>query len=352
MDEITRQKFNTFAANVARLNNVAADRVGVPNAGHFSVTPSVQQTLVKRMQESIEFLQSVNILPRDEMVGQKLGLSISQLIARTQKANPANPRTGTDPTSMDGFGYTLRKTNFDTWLGYDTLDTWAKFPEFEQFCRDLIVTAIAQDHIKIGFNGIEWNETSDPVNNPLGQDVNRGWLQAMREENPTRVISTGKAAPGRVTYGAAGDFNNIDELVYKLKQSTLPSWARKAPGLVAIVGDDLIYQKYGAIIAKSEGSLDTIARQVLMGQMTFGDLPGVRVPYFPSDTVMITTLAEADKPLSSNLSIYYQNGKNRRKLWDRPDLDGVSDLQSSNLAFVVEDYTYACMAENITPKEA
>jgi P2 family phage major capsid protein len=360
MEDFTRERFEKFSSNIATLNAVPSARaamVGTANAQAFTVDPSVQQTLVKRMQESAKFLSRINILPRNELVGSKIGMSINSLIGRNIDTTNGGQRVGVDPTSLDAFGYHCRKTNYDTRLPYDKLDMWAKFPEFETYIRDEIVTAQALDRIKIGFNGTTWSATSDPVAHPLGQDLNRGWLEAMREENPARTLSavTGGKVAGHVTYGAAGDFSNIDALVWSLKQEMLPEWARYAPGLCAIVGDDLVMQKYGAIVSRTESSLDQIARDSLMSVlptgMQFGGLPGVRVPYFPAGAVLVTVLGDGNSPFGSNLSLYYQDGKNRRNLWDRPDQDAVVDYQSANEAFVVEDYTYAAFAENILQKE-
>lgn len=48
-----------------------------------------------------------------------------------------------------------------------------------------------------------------------------------------------------------------------------------------------------------------------------------------------------------NLSIYYQDGKRRRLLKDEPEYDRVTDYNSSNEAYVIEDLDYACLVENI-----
>jgi hypothetical protein len=143
-------------------------------------------------------------------------------------------------------------------------------------------------------------------------------------------------------------------------RDSLPSWAKRAPGLCVIVSDDIISKKYGAVIARAEGSLDQIARDQIMAQLyneiQFGGLPGVRAPYMPDGTFLITVLGKpvasqsdgAPNPLvGSNLSIYYQDGKNRRALMDTPWSDAITDFNSANEAFVIEDLTYACGAENI-----
>jgi hypothetical protein len=83
------------------------------------------------MQETIEFLSEINIIPVDEQSGQKLGLGIGGTIAGRTNTAGGTRRAGIDPTAMDGSDYVCKQTNFDTALRYDKLDMWAKFPDFE-----------------------------------------------------------------------------------------------------------------------------------------------------------------------------------------------------------------------------
>ncbi|WP_258224511.1 P2 family phage major capsid protein, partial [Aeromonas sp. HMWF017] len=49
-----------------------------------------------------------------------------------------------------------------------------------------------------------------------------------------------------------------------------------------------------------------------------------------------------------NLSIYWQIGGRRRHLEEQPSLDRIVNWESSNDAYVVEDYDCIAVAENIT----
>ena len=72
----------------------------------------------------------------------------------------------------------------------------------------LLLNAKPLTEIMIGFNGIKISPTTDIAANPLLQDVNKGWLQKQREENPTRVLSSGSVV-GKVTVGKTGDFKKL-----------------------------------------------------------------------------------------------------------------------------------------------
>ncbi|MNF17838.1 Phage major capsid protein, P2 family [compost metagenome] len=49
----------------------------------------------------------------------------------------------------------------------------------------------------------------------------------------------------------------------------------------------------------------------------------------------------------SNLSIYFQEGARRRHIKDEPEYDRIADYQSSNDAYVIEDFGLVALVENI-----
>ena len=71
----------------------------------------------------------------------------------------------------------------------------------------------------------------------------------------------------------------------------------------------------------------------------FGGLQAVAVPFFPANAILITSL--------SNLSIYYQDSARRRNLLDNPKRDRIENYESSNDAFVVEEYGACALVKNI-----
>ena len=62
-------------------------------------------------------------------------------------------------------------------------------------------------------------------------------------------------------------------------------------------------------------------------------------PHFPAGKVLVTRL--------DNLSIYYQDGARRRAVMDKPEKDRVEFYESSNDAYVIEDYGLCALVENI-----
>lgn len=332
----TRLAFNQYVEQIATLS-------GVPDATvQFSVEPSVQQTLETRMQESSDFLSRINILGVDEMKGERVGLGVSSPIASRTDTSQKERQT-TDPTGLTSGKYECAQTNFDTHITYARLDAWAKFPDFQTRVRDAILRRQALDRIMIGWNGTSAADQTNPVENPLLQDVNIGWLEQLRLNAPERVMAEGKTA-GKLTVGASGDYKTLDALVYDLRHSLLESWARNDTELVAIVGDDLLHDKYFPLVNVEQAPTEQIARDVIMSTKRLGGLPAVQVPFFLPGAVLVTRL--------DNLSIYYQNGKRRRAILDNPKRNRIENFESSNDAYVVEDTDYAALAENIEIVEA
>ncbi|WP_398501338.1 phage major capsid protein, P2 family [Variovorax sp.] len=337
MKNETLALFTAMVENIASLNGVSA---ATAQTRKFAVAPTVQQKLQQRVQESSAFLSLINMSPVDEMSGALLGLGVGSPIASRTNTAAGTERVGRDPSVMDDRTYTCVQTNFDVALRYAKIDMWAKFPEFETIWRDNNIKRFALDRILIGFNGISAAAaaTTNPTTTPLLTDVNIGWLQKMRTENAARVLDEGETA-GKVTYGEGGDYATLDALVWDAKESLLAPWAKDDTELVAIVGGDLLHDKYFPMINKAEAPTEQVARDLIMSTKRLGQLPAVRVPGMPNGKVFITRF--------DNLSIYYQDGKQRRLIQDEPKLDQVTDYNSSNEAYVIEDLDCACLVENI-----
>lgn len=337
MKNESRKKFSAFTAKIATLNGVAAADKS------FTVAPSVQQTLETKIQLSSEFLSRVNLVGVTEQEGEKLGLGVMGTIAGRTKTSANKKR---QPRSMAEFAsgkYRCVKTNFDTAIPYAQIDLWAKFPDFQTRLRDAILKQQALDRIMIGFNGVSVADDTDRDANPLLQDVNKGWLQQYRENASARVMKEVKAGSGKVLIGAAvaaaDGYKTLDALVFDATNNLVHEVFAEHPELVVIVGRDLLNDKYFPILNKDNPPTEQLAADLVIGQKRIGNLPAVRVPFFPAGKMMITTL--------SNLSIYYQEGARRRHLVEEPDYDQVANYESSNDAYVVECYEAGCLIENI-----
>ena len=337
MKKQTRQVFSQYETRLGQLNDT--DSV----AQTFSVAPSVQQKLETKMQESSEFLSKINIMGVVEQEGEKLGLGVSGPIAgRTD--TKAKERETRDLSTLDSTKYRCEQTNFDTHLTYAKLDAWAKFPDFQARVANAIVIRQALDRIVIGFNGVKVMANTDLAANPLLQDVNKGWLQHLREQAPERVLGlVGTGLPGKVIIGdgADADYANLDAAVVDAV-NLLDPWYQEDTGLVAIVGRKLLSDKYFPLVNTKQAPTETLAADIILSQKRIGGLPAARVPYFPDNAILITRF--------DNLSIYFQDGARRRRVEDVPKRDRIENYESSNDAYVIEDLGLAALVEHIELK--
>lgn len=236
MKKNTRFAFNAYLQQLARLNGVAVEEL----SSKFTVEPSVQQTLEDQIQQSAAFLTLINVTPVTEQSGQLLGLGVGSTIAGTTDTT-AKEREPVDPTLMVDVEYKCEQTNFDTVLTYAKLDLWAKFQDFQVRIRDAIVKRQALDRIMIGFNGVKRAKTSNRSENPLLQDVNKGWLQKIREDAPDHVMGStttgGETTPGAVKVGKRsraitwwGRMKTCWYLIAPMLIGVMPNGQRKCSG--------------------------------------------------------------------------------------------------------------------------
>jgi len=339
MNAETRVALNRYLDQQAALNNADADSVRREKA--FTIVPSVQQKLIDKQQEDSSFLAAINIMPVEDLSGEKLGLSVtSPLASRTDTT--AGERQTTDPSGLDADGYVLKQTNSDTHITYAKLDQWAKFPDFQARISNQVANRQALDRIMIGFNGTSAAVATDRVANPLLQDVNIGWLQQIRAyQSGLRHFHEGAAEAGKIIIDPAGngDYRNIHSLVKDTLHNFLPSWARNDPALVAVLADDLEHDTFFPLVDQNLQPTETLATDLILSARRVGGKRAVGVPYFPDGSILITRL--------DNLSIYEQAGKRRRTVRDNAARSRIETFESSNDGYVIEDRDFSCLIENI-----
>ncbi|RVU03938.1 phage major capsid protein, P2 family [Novosphingobium umbonatum] len=354
-----RLALQNYYSNILHANPSAAVH-GI--AHQFSLEPAVEQALEELQRESSAFLSLVNTIGVRDLKGQIIGIMTTNLVAG-RTADKRNPRyIGT----LSDREFELFDTEFDTMMPWQIIDQWSRFPNFATLYAKQVAISVALSRLMVGFNGTSVATVTNPTNNPLGQDVNIGWLQKLRLEKPDHVMGRATVtANGKTTAtGAAqpihiyedGDFKNIDALAHALIGG-MPSWARASTDHVVIVSQDLVDEKYFPMINRALSNTvdggraisDEIVSGIIWSQKQIGGRPAVIAPYFPEGTIAITPLNRAGQTNNSNLSIYYQEGSRRRYIKDEPENKrGLVDYNSVNEGYVIEDTDFMVMAENIT----
>ena len=329
MKNATRIVFNAYTAHLAEINGAPAGTAA------FAVSPTVEQTLTDRIQESADFLKQINMPLVEQQSAEVLGMGTSGPVAGRTDTDKADrqPRSVTD---LEKHTYLCQQTNFDTYTTYDQLDTWAKFPDFQTRMRNHVTQQVARDRLMIGWNGTSIATDTDPVKNPLLQDVNKGWLQHIRENAAERVISGIK-----IGTASGSHYRSLDAAVYDAANSLLEPWYREDPDIVVILGRALLTDKYLALLnsASLDAPTEKQALATLILNKTLGGKAAEAVPFFPDDALLIT------KP--KNLSIYTQSGTVRRTIVDKPERNRVVDYLSMNEDYVIEDYGACAVIEKI-----
>lgn len=339
----TIQAFNNYLRNIASVNGVA----GVVQT--FAVAPAPAQRIIQAYQLSVDFLQLINVLTVANGHGEKIGLLVGTSIASTNSSSQTTPRIPVSVGDTELFDeYLCTQTNYDVAYKYQTLDAWSQDPNFAPKLANMVVRAIALDKLKIGWNGTHRVPTSDRSAFPLLQDVNKGWLQKIREFAPQRVFSGTETSVGSGVFelhvGAGQEFKTLDGLVQTAIEELIAIQFRDDKSLIAICGRNILADKYLPLLNTVYDPINQVYAKTLYAGKTLGTLQALTPPGFPADKILITS--------PDNLSIYIQDGSIRRRIVDEAHYDRYADYQSANESFVVEDYNKAALIENIIVDEA
>lgn len=334
LSNAARLQLDQHFANTAKAFDVPA---GNPQAGqNYAATPTVAQSIYNKIiEDGNSFLSSISVLPVTELKGEKVGMSLSGRVTSRTDTSGNGERIPKHLDQTDAKGYELFPTEFDVALKYAKIDMWAKFPDFAARYMGLVRQAIGNDMLQVGWTGTSVAADTDLVANPLLQDVNKGWLQLIREFNGGSQYLLGAA--GSVTLGGAS-FKNLDVLA-KAAKEMLPVYFRERDDLVLLVGSDVLSYQDDTYF-ELNGNTPT-EKAALSGRITraYASLPTVVPPFFPQSALLITPL--------SNVSIYYQDSSVRRLHKDKPEKNEVQDFNSVNQGYVVEEEEMTAFIEGI-----
>ena len=326
------------AKHYAELQDAIAETYGVERASRmFSVDPSVAQELNDAITAKADFLERINIIPVSEIKGEKVFIGVNGPVTGRTNTKTTD-RQAKDASALEHTTYELADTQSDVGLPYAKIDAWAKFPDFKDRYSAAVQKRIAQDRIVIGFHGTSAAAQTDLEANPKLQDVNKGWLQQLREDAPQQVLKEGATA-GKITLGASGDYANLDALVHDTKQM-VDEILREDGDLIAIIGSDLLAADKAKLYTK-QGDTPTEKERIENAQVisTYGGLPSFSVPNFPVNAVLVTSW--------DNLSIYFQDTSWRKQTVENPKRSRVEDYNSRNEGYVIEQLEKIALTENV-----
>lgn len=197
-------------SEVAAAQGISKEQV----SNGYTIAPTAVQTMYDEIAQNTELLQKINLRPKTEKVGEVIGLSSGLIGSNTDTTGAGKERKPKPIHNLSGRKYSLEKTNFDAALRYDEIDQWAHLTDFPKHINKKIAESIALSLVTIGMNGTSRADDSDASTNTMLQDVAKGWLQKMREENKARCIGTAGTSVTAVPYGpGATNYKNLDAVV-------------------------------------------------------------------------------------------------------------------------------------------
>lgn len=344
----TRLLFNEYLHDVAHMNGV--DTQTVAAGKKFSVVPEVAIALEEIVAEQVGFLGRISVTEEDRQTAKVAGMEMGVPISSTTDTSGVEEREAVDPqNTKDVNEFFCAQVNFDTAARYETLDRWRHRPEFGVLYGALLAQRKGRDRIMMGWHGTHRAAKSDRSQNPMLQDVAKGWLQKLRDyNNGSQVLASGLQKSGEIRIGyrinvgegteTKGDFANLDAAIIDLIDGKIPEWYQDDTDLVAIVGRQLMHDKEFSLAQNNlPASEQKAALDLIFANKTAGGLTVVRAPFFPPRGILITPL--------KNLDLTWQKDTLRRAIIDNPKKDQVEEYQSQNIDFVVRDFTRAAYLE-------
>lgn len=303
---------------------------GVSDASEtFNVSPAASQTLIDDVKETDDFLTHINIVTVDNLIGEAIGLGVGRMIASRTDTSGGNERKTRSVYDLTPMPYECTQTNFDTHITYNQLDAFAHLKNFEERVNN---------KIRVGFYGTSVAKNTDIEANPNGEDVNEGWIEALRKHKPENVLSEVVLDSNEIRIGEGGDFVNLDLAVLTIK-NLLDHVFSSTNDLIAIVGNELVASDQARLYAQN-GNTPSEKAKIEMRQVisTYGGLPTYTVSNFPPRGIMVTSF--------DNLSIYILNNSIRKSVGVKNDKKGrIENFECMSMAYLVEQLGKAATVE-------
>ena len=235
-------------SDVAAAQGISKEQV----SNGYTIAPTAVQIMYDEISQNTELLQKINLRPKTEKVGEVIGLSSGLIGSNTDTTGAGKERKPKPIHNLSGRKYTLEKTNFDAALRYDEIDQWAHLTDFPKHINKKIAESIALSLVTIGMNGTSRAADSDASANTMLQDVAKGWLQKMREENKSRCIGTTGTSTASVPYGpGATDYKNLDAVVTDALNVMMDERFADRSDFVVLASRRTVGDKYLRIVNKS-----------------------------------------------------------------------------------------------------
>lgn len=326
------QFLQEFASQLAKSYGVEAVNK------QFNITGPQETKLKAALLESVEFLGMITTMEVDQIKGQVV--KVGNFSIATGRKGGARFVSEQD---VNGNTYELTETDSCAALTWALLSVWGNSGNKNQFMQLMNQNAtqrFALDMLRVGFNGTSIAADTDPVANPLGEDVNKGWHQIVKDKAPGQIVTD----PIYFDVNGAGDYKTLDAIATELKNTLIHPALRNDPRLVVLVGSDLTATAQTHMANQADKPSEKVAAQ--KADKSIGGMTAYTPPFFPGKRIAVTML--------SNLHIYTQRGTKQRKSENVEDRKQYEDKYWRNEGYAIEEFeAYAAIDEaavNIGPK--
>ncbi|HCE4768781.1 TPA: phage major capsid protein, P2 family [Vibrio parahaemolyticus] len=276
-----------------------ATTAGAPTAyGTFNITPPMETALRQAILQSHSFLGMISLIPKLQIQGQVVDVGNDGLATGRAATGRYGRKMG-----QTGNTYQLVKTDSGAFIEWDTLTEWANSGDKGQWMKlmkNAITSIFALDMLRIGFNGVKVETPTDPVTYPMGEDVNKGWKQLVKEKMPSQVLANAKLDP---TGSTADSYKNLDSLVQSMINDVIAPEHREDPDLVVVVGSALVASEQHRLLEAANTPTEHAAAQKLA--KTIAGKHAYIPPFFSANGIWVTNL--------KNLQILTQTGTQQRR---------------------------------------
>ncbi|PMJ92851.1 phage major capsid protein, P2 family [Vibrio sp. 10N.261.55.A7] len=271
----------------------------------FNISPPMETKLRQGILQSVGFLSMIAMLTVDQIKGQVVDVGDSGLVTGRKQNDRFYAELG-----QNGHTYELTETDSGAFINWQTMTQWANSGskgEWAKLMNNAITRNFGLDILRIGFHGTSIaSGDTDPSTNPLGQDVNKGWLTIVKEKAAGQVLSSAVLDP---TGQAEDSYKNLDSLANDLENTTIHEVFQGDEDLVVLVGRDLVAAEQHRLLESANTPTEHKAAQSLA--KTINGRKAYTPPYFPPKAMWITTL--------KNLQVLTQKGTQWRKSRNEED---------------------------------
>ncbi|MFA0114230.1 P2 family phage major capsid protein [Vibrio sp. 10N.261.46.E11] len=324
---------------IKKLNQYRSDKQKKYNTddqdGMFNVDASQATLEIESIRQTDEFLSRVNLVSVGLLVGEGIGLGSGKLIAARVDTLRGGTRTARKIKPDVAMQYECHQINFDCAISFETMDAYAHHDNFSDCLEREIRKHSNLDLIRVGFFGKQAADNSNVTLNPNGEDVTKGWIQALRDNRPESILEK-KGYP--VNIGQGGDYLTVNDAVCAVKDK-VAARHRDVNDLVVLLGSDLVAHDRASFYQKQIDPKQPV-HQIELRQIkeSYGAMPAFMPSCFPARGIMVTSF--------DNLSIYFLNHSFRRSFGKRNDSKNlIENFESAQVCYVIEQLDKAAAIE-------